>query len=74
MFTLQPPRHIPTLPFAIRSCQQQVRSCPLCTESGSKFRALDDTSTGNCELMQLPVLKRRIPSLRVQQRDGVTDE
>jgi hypothetical protein len=40
--------------FATRSCQQQVRSCSLCTESGSKFRAFDDTSTGYCGLMALP--------------------
>jgi hypothetical protein len=36
--------------FATRSCRQQVRSCPLCTESGSKFRAFDDTSA-SCQLL-----------------------
>jgi hypothetical protein len=45
---------LPLWSFATRSCQQQVRSCSLCTESGSKFRAFDDTSTGYCGLMALP--------------------
>jgi transposase len=50
-------------PFATRSCQQQVRSCPLCTESGSKFRAFDDTSTGYCGLMALPETCFQAPKL-----------
>src|SRR3977135_4008867 len=41
MFSLKPPRHIPTLPFATVSSRQQTRSCPLCPEGGSEFSALD---------------------------------
>ena len=35
------PRRVFTQPgsFATWSCQQQVRPCPLCNESGSKFKA-----------------------------------
>jgi hypothetical protein len=42
MLTLQPPRHIPTLPFSTGPSQQELRLCPLYpekTEASSELKA-----------------------------------
>jgi transposase len=43
--------------FATRPCQQQVRSCPLCAESGSKFRALLWVDGAARDVIQAPKLE-----------------
>jgi hypothetical protein len=40
MFSLQPPRHIPTLPFGADLVCAQIVQRPKCPESGRKVRAL----------------------------------